>query len=390
MSFVGAGFNGRNKPPQLTGAVCDCSPSARWIVAIDDTPIRNAALATYRKAREDLAAEERRLARHYETDVPAFRIWLHRELGPLLARLKQLGERHEENAQLHSEILRERERRGGSYHAAWLRVKARRDAGLPEPDDYVSQRWREHIEHRARHGSGPDSSDGTGNIPGNDPHDGGTGEWHSLSDEAFEEVAETFLKVAEAMDTMSGGDGCGHATMAISLVQRERARRRDGGRLKDYYRRLARRLHPDAGGVLDEGKRQVWIEVQTAYRDGNAAELELLWHRLADPAVGPGSHAPVSVLQDAAERARMALEQVKARLREASEEPAWKFVESDRRTRTTIKRRMRTKLSESAERIRAATEELKNVIHRWMSPAARRIPAEPSADLQEQFQFELW
>lgn len=63
---------------------------------------------------------------------------------------------------------------------------------------------------------------------------------------------------------------------ANALLQAQRLSEQDAGMLKELYRRLVRRLHPDMTGGETEQYRRYWNEIQSAYHTGDLKYLELL------------------------------------------------------------------------------------------------------------------
>ena len=46
--------------------------------------------------------------------------------------------------------------------------------------------------------------------------------------------------------------------------------------LRQLHRALARLLHSDLNGELDEGRKRLWVRVQVVYANGDLAELRIL------------------------------------------------------------------------------------------------------------------
>ncbi len=330
------------------------------LCVVDNTPIRQAALRAYWAVKRELEEIEQRLLNFREKEVPAFRMWMHRELGPTLSRLRELEELHAEESALHAEILRERDRKGGSYHAAWLRVKARRDAGIPEPDDFIHRAWRNEQARRASAGAetAVDRAARTDQAPQ-------VGEWENLSDSEFEKMAEAFQAVALAMARAEGDES--YIASARDVVDRERRRREGKGRLKDLYRKLARMLHPDSNAALSENQRRLWQEVQEAYRQGNATQLELLLHRVdADGEILPAT-ASVALIREVTDQTRAALSEMRLQLLLSQDDPAWGFLAKKGRSLTALKKKMQKSLESIAEGMRGAIHELRLTLQRWTS-----------------------
>jgi len=83
----------------------------------------------------------------------------------------------------------------------------------------------------------------------------------------------------------------------VSAVDEEPASAKEPGmidpRVKEIYRRLVRRLHPDLRADGDATVSSVWHEVQEAYAAGDVARMELLL-ALIDLSNAPGASTTLS------------------------------------------------------------------------------------------------
>ncbi len=342
-----------------TGNGASDDRSSRGLCVVDEAPIRHAALEAYRAVKRELEEAEQRLLNFQENELPAFRLWMHKELGPTISRLRELEERYVEESALHGEILRERDRNGGSYHAAWLRVKARRDVGIPEAQDFVFCSWqRQHERHAATAACNPPEGGGL-----HSEADANFGEWENLSDSEFEKTAEAFDAVSQAMARLEGDES--YIASAQEVINRERRRRQSKGRLKDLYRKLARMLHPDSNAALSEKKRRLWQDVQEAYRLGNASQLELLLHRVnADGEILPAT-ASVAMIREVTERMHAALSEIRLQLLLLQDDPAWGFLTRKGKSLSALKMKMQESLDRLAEEMRNAIQQLRLTLRRW-------------------------
>jgi hypothetical protein len=323
------------------------------MVLVDQGPIRDAALEVYRQAKQEMEELKARLSDFRDKEIPAFRMWMHRELGQTLSRVRELEQRHADESALHAEILRERDRNGGSFHAAWQRVKARREAGIPEPDDFINRSWQTEQARRKGRAEPASKTDKPRDDEG----------WENLSDEEFEKMAEAFQAVAHAMAQAEGDQS--YITSARETVERERKRREGGGRLKRLYRRLARMLHPDANTEVSESKRRLWEEVQEAYHSGDATQLELLILRIDSAEEQLSNAASVSLIKDATDQTNVAIAGLKLELLYAEEDPAWGFFGKKGRSLSALKKKTLKSLENIADGMRGAIKEIRQLLDRW-------------------------
>lgn len=96
-------------------------------------------------------------------------------------------------------------------------------------------------------------------------------------------------------------------------------------RVKELYRTLVRRLHPDLRADGSAAVSALWHEVQEAYAAGDVARMEILL-ALSDIGADPMSaDTSVSQMQTVAAELTRALEALEKSLEEAEREDAWDF-----------------------------------------------------------------
>ena len=142
-------------------------------------------------------------------------------------------------------------------------------------------------------------------------------------------------------------------------------------RVKELYRILVRRLHPDLRADGDTAVSSIWHEVQEAYAAGDIPQLEILLALSdikVDYANGATSLGQMQALLNDLERALCALGKS---LREAEDEDAWNFAEqgpSDE-LRVRLERQLKSDLAHRMARLQV----LETTIAEWArDPVANR------------------
>jgi len=95
-------------------------------------------------------------------------------------------------------------------------------------------------------------------------------------------------------------------------------------RLKEIYRRLVRRLHPDLRADGDATVSSLWHEVQEAYAAGDVARMELLL-ALSDLSNAPGASTTLSQMRSVLSELTRSVRALELSLVEARREDSWNF-----------------------------------------------------------------
>jgi hypothetical protein len=263
------------------------TPGAWPLLVIDSSPVRKKARREYEKVQRDIEKAKAELERFRTEDQPQYAKWLNSHFGALITETRELHEKLYAAQQLVSEVHHEfylGEHR--SIHSAYLAVIRRREhpeefeKEMKEADEEDDQFRREfenmfgksEEEFFAKFGFGPDR--------GPDP------------------FFPRETKSSKPKPTLA--------------------------RLKDLYRSLARRLHPDSGGPRSPQEIEWWHQTQAAYQSGDIEQLELIL-TLAEMQHNGAKEASVSILQQITDQFKQGLRELKRELKQYRHDAAWNF-----------------------------------------------------------------
>lgn len=336
------------------------SATLRAIVLIDQGPLRKAASMACTAALAQL--EKRRAAWHRfeREDKPSFVRWRAREFGPLLSEVRDLEVQIRESEALVHEV--EMEMRRGFYdpQSAYQRVMFRRrnPSSLPEEPEV-----------RANDRSG-------GERPLSDfEQEALFQEWvqkfigtnpDKLDDEAYSTTFEAF----KVHMFRSGTD---QPPPPQNFRRREReeetvAEEELGNtpvdaRVKELYRLLVRRLHPDLRADGSSTVSALWHEVQEAYAATDIAQLEILLALSDIESDQFGEQTSVSQMRAVLTELERALFALEDSLRQARDDDAWDFAHSGviSGLRLRVQRELEANLRSRSQRLHL----LKHTIAGW-------------------------
>lgn len=313
MAGKGRTPKGRSKSRRVAG-------EARGMVLVDQAPLRSTAGAECSAAMARLDDARAAWHRYEREDKPSFARWRAREFGALLSEARDVELKIRESETLVHEVEMEMRRGFMDPHAAYRRVMSRNgdpvaaaqetraaqnDAGSGRPlsdfekealfQDWVKQSL----------GTNPDKMD----------------------DEAYTTTFEAFkshmfrARPPEPPPIPRGPE----TANKLPEAEEEAPELPADARVKELYRLLVRRLHPDARADGNVAGSALWHEVQEAYAASDIAQLEILLALSdieSDQFSDQTSLAQMRAVLAELTRALFALDDS---LRQARDEDAWDF-----------------------------------------------------------------
>jgi hypothetical protein len=141
---------------------------------------------------------------------------------------------------------------------------------------------------------------------------------------------------------------------------------RDDARIKEIYRILVRRLHPDVRADGDATVSAIWHEVQEAYEGRNLDRLETLLALTEMESGTNGGRASLSQMKGALAELNRAFRAIQRSLRKAKGDPAWGFSRDP--YHGPMEKRVRRELEGSLSEQRWVLAELKRTLDDWSRP----------------------
>jgi len=313
-------------------AVNEC----RALVPADGAGIRKKIKKDYEKALRDLDNSRRQLDVFQQTDLPQFTRWLNTHFGELLTELRELGQKIAMDEQLIFQVENEVLFRGGSYARAYRRVMEFREN--PEPP------------------VPPSAGSGDGEGGARPEFDSGDREdpFASFFDGLFGESGPG--KHPPENDGPWGESESG-------------APARASARLKELYRAVVRRLHPDSQQEMTAQKTEWWHQAQAAYEAGDADQLEVILTLCEIGENGTTAYTSLSLLQRITAQLKSSLREIKRQIAMRRRDPAWGF--SRRADHATMAVQMRRVLTGDLEMMRERWREMQETLAGWKAAAER-------------------
>jgi hypothetical protein len=292
------------------------------VVAVDGTPLRKKAQREYRKALRDLDAAKARLQEFNQRDQPLFSRWINQNFGAILTEIRELQGKLFEAQQLIAEVQQEYFFGGHrSIGHAYREVMRRRAEPEPPP----------------REANDPENAD--------------------EADDFDREFEESFSEATE--DFWARFDPNARKRRQANPSEKAKEGR---SRLKDLYRTLARRLHPDKATDLTANEKEWWHQTQAAYDSGNLEQMEMILTLVEIEDKGTGETS-VSALAKLTAGFKNRLRALKRQLSELRRDAAWNF--SQRADHPVLFNQIQSSLQSDRQRIASLLSEYQAQIDKW-------------------------
>ena len=318
----------------------------RALVKVDGTDARKKVKKDYEKALRDLENSRSTLDQFHKTDKPQFVQWLNSNFGAFLTELRELHLKMEADEAIVFMVENEVMFHGGSYAKAYKRVTQPEEVTEPTP---------------------PPNSGQAGNTGPFDPDS----DFSDFDDEDEDPMAEFFKAMHEKLGMgdepwnkpQHGTGQPSEGSTALPAAQR----------LKELYRAVVRRLHPDKQQEMTAQKTEWWHQAQTAYESGDAEQLEVILTLCDIGESGTTAHTSASLLHRITAQLRNSLREIKRQINEFRRDPAWNFSKRNDHAQMAVQisREMTTELA----MMRRRCEENQQLIAKWKAAAEKTKPS---------------
>ena len=297
---------------------------------------------------------------HFERkDKPAFIRWRAREFGTLLSRAREVEVRIRDSQALVHEVEMEMRRGFQDAHSAYQRVMFRRanPSAVPEEEaeapqagnqtsrklsDFEKEALFQEWVHKAL-GTNPDKMDDAA---------------YATSFEAFKShMFRSPLEETRASPQITYRPSP-KSRIAEELEEEGAEEERTDARVKELYRKLVRRLHPDLRAGANTAVSALWHEVQEAYAASDVPQMEILLALSDIESNEMGAQTSVAQMHAVLVELERALAALEKSLLEAEGEDAWNFAQAgpNDELRLRVQRQLELELSARTVRLNVLVE----------------------------------
>jgi hypothetical protein len=325
----------------------------RRIVAVNEGPLRKRAAKEYDRLMAKLEKARAELRRFEQEDRPSFGRWMAATFGALLTELRDnaylIHEQEELILEVETEMIWSNRRNPRRAYAAVMKRRERPDVD----DDFAERDAFDPVEETDAENEKEERralfDDFVRSVLGVNPEQMANADYEKM----FAEFEANIFK------------GSPPVSPSQTHNQEKPSTSREEARIKEVYRTLVRRLHPDLRADGDATVSAKWHEVQEAYEARNLDRLETLL-AVTEMESGARGQASLSQIRGALADFSRALRAIQRSLREAKSDPAWGF--SQNPYSSPMEKQMRRELEESLSHQRAELADLKRTIEDWSRP----------------------
>ena len=358
------GRKAKQKKP-ATGTLPD-SPSnrCRALVRVDGRSIRKKIRKDYEKTLDVHQQSRRVIDQFYQTDQPKYERWRSSHFGVLLTEIREMASKLETEAAIVKRVYQEAFLSGISEVRAYKRLME----SWNNPESHPK-----HFDEESPDGWQNPYQAEPGQVNGEDEFD---------SEDALRHLFEQLFGMPgpERQSQDTWGFPFEQLSAPAPVIQASK-------RVKELYRAVVRRLHPDKQQVMTAQKTEWWHQAQAAYEAGDGEQLEVILTLCEIDEAGTTEQTSASLLQRITAQMKMSLRECKRQISKLKRDPSWNF--SGRTDLQEFALKMRYELTAELRGLRGRWKEIHDQLEKWKAASekprlARRRkipPAEP------EFQF---
>jgi hypothetical protein len=326
----------------------------RRIIPVDQAPLRNQAIDAARKAITEISNLNKKLSEFERTIEPAFARWERKNLGELLARESELEEKIEALSELIEFATMQALFTGKDPYEIYTKAEREMRKSTPEESE-----------------------------PPPEPEDPPPSEDDAYCPEERDFRAHLRSVFGKDPDSMRKSEyshmfrdyRAWRAKFEASTAAAARSKAADiPSRVKELYRHLVRRLHPDTGSQADPFLKSLWHDLQEAYNRRDLERLEILLAITEVGKEGDSMQSSLFHIRLVSKKMNSTLISLQKKFMRIRKSDAWKYWHA--KDRRQVGAKLRKEAEERVEDAEMDLAQLEAEIAYWKSMAKpkRRAP----------------
>ncbi len=329
--------------------------SCRSLVWMDSSRLQSEEQKKCKKLYQKLESTRKIIEIHESESAPQYQKWIHSHFGKQLTALRESQQKLNELDNIVEAVETHCHLTGCPPWKAYESVILQQNSS-DEPEDDPEEDLEEFYQSAFEAFAGPKKK------------------WrsrHFTYEQAYEEFKEEVFQQSHSRKEQEEEPSFRHRP--LRPAQKQTTEPEASSQIKDHYRKLARKLHPDLNEEHSPKMTELWYEVQNAYESRDLSRLETLSALCEISDQKFEKIEGISILRKLWIELKKSISQIEKKIRLAKKEKAWDFYKKiqDKNQMNLFAQEIAHELQLQTKEIKKELEELEYLIQIWKTPTKK-------------------
>ena len=325
------------------------------LILLDISSVKKELLRKCKKAERDFEKQQKEWDAYCNKDRPAYEKWMHATFGSRMTELRELHEQIRRKGWFVEQVECLSDLSGKTPRKLYQELQKKARDGMSLHDalvEYVNEF----------------NADADDDIEDDEDLDE---EFNKIFEELDEDgdLKEEFDKMFDDLEDIFDGKK--------KVVRDDPETRNQTARIRDVYRKLCFKLHPDTGCDFNAENSRLWHQIQAAYQKNDLDSLLAIQASLDMKQDPMSSHISCTQILAVIEDFKNGLRSVRTLIRNAQAESSWRFLTWSDKQRKAATRQLEQQLIHEQLTLKYEMEYLESVERKWSRPAQRQSRLKP-------------
>lgn len=336
----------------------EINKNEKGLVILDQVVIRKEALGQCQKTLKKIDKAKQEIEQYEKQDKPAYERWIQENFGELIEKIKSYSQEIQVKRALIDEVQEEAFFQRITFIEAFRIVKLRKE----QPEE--TKKREEKTDHE----------DFWGNSSVDD------------EDDVFREDLNDFFRKFNSKFNMNEEEF--EAFRKRFQNGSKDSERNFDSRLKERYRLIVQKLHPDKNKKANEMEKELWFEAQEAYKKKDLEKLDFIIALYNIRFGFIGIDSSIFDLKSANSKLEKSLKEFSQMIRRAKSEPSWLFLKLKPSKLDSLKREAAKEFKDYEKSTSTELREINNILDKWERGAnAMGNKSYPKSHMQREDDF---
>ena len=324
--------NSLNSKPQGKSTI-QINRKEKGLVLLDQTVIRKQTLGECHKTLKKIDKAKQEIEQYEKVDKPAYEKWIQENFGELITRIRMHSQEIQEKRALIEEIQEEAFFQRITFIEAFKIIKYRK----AHPEEFEKSKAKENEKKENFWEKIPEDDD----------------------DDVFKEDLNDFFKKFNMNE-----DEFESFRRGFRNGENDKDRNFDV-RLKERYRLIVQKLHPDKNKKATPMEQELWFEAQEAYKKKDLDKLDFIIALYNIRFGFIGIDSTIFDLKFANSKLEKSLKEFSQVIRRAKNEPSWSFLKLKPTKLDSLKREAAKEFRDYEKNTNTELREINNILDKW-------------------------